>query len=159
MPRTSASSRCRQAHPGTLSACGFSWRVRRLTPLLSRRVALPICQPSRSISPAAFSTELRRGLVRSFLFSVVKAPHFTHQKSRHSRRGTARGVSALISKNSRVGHFLFFSAVFGWWVELFTITFRRVQRFYAGGDLGRNRNYHLWVKNAHIHESSCMKFS
>ena len=54
----------------------------------------------------------RRGLVRSFLFSVVKAPYFTHQKSRQSRKSTARCVSALISKNSRVGHFLLFQKYF-----------------------------------------------
>ena len=25
-----------------------------------------------------------------------------------------------------------------------------MQRFYAGSDFGRNRNYHLWVKNIHF---------
>ena len=47
--------------------------------------------------------------------------------------------------------FLSFSAFSGRWFELFTVTFRRVQRFYAGGDLGRNRNYHLWVKNVYCY--------
>ena len=47
----------------------------------------------------------------------------------------------------RVGHFLSFSAFSGCWVELFTVPFRRVQRFYAKGEYGRNRNNHLWGKN------------
>ena len=50
----------------------------------------------------------------------------------------------------RVGHFLSFSAFSGWLLELFTVPFRRVQRFYARGDHGRNRNNHLWVKNKAI---------
>ena len=52
----------------------------------------------------------------------------------------------------RGGHFLSFSAFSGWLLELFTVPFRRVQRFYARGDHGRNRNNHLWVKNAHFVE-------
>ena len=46
------------------------------------------------------------------------------------------------------------------WVELFTISFRRVQRFYAGCDLGRNHNYNLCVRNRYaVHfdlSSECM---
>ena len=45
--------------------------------------------------------------------------------------------------------FLSFSAFSGRWFELFTVTFRRVQRFYAIGDYGRNRNKLLWVQNPH----------
>ena len=43
--------------------------------------------------------------------------------------------------------FEYFSAFLGRWFELFKVPFRRLQRFYATGDYGGDRNLHLWVKN------------
>ena len=75
-------------------------------------------------------------------FFVVNSSLFATKSS-----GIVEEPRAVFLHLFRVGHFLSFSAFSGWLLELFTVTFRRVQRFYARGDHGRNRNNHLWVQN------------
>ena len=80
-----------------------------------------------------------------YIFSVVKSSLFATKSS-----GIVEEPRAVFLHLFRVGHVLSFPAFSGWLVELFTIPFQRVQRFYARGDHGRNRNNHLWVKNSYF---------
>ena len=58
-----------------------------------------------------------------YIFSVVKSSLFATKSS-----GIIEEPRAVFLHLFRVGHFLSFSAFSGWWVELFTVPFRRVQQ-------------------------------